>query len=125
TSKYGIIDKDEVVDGVCRVKGLVEKPEPDKAPSNLAVIGRYILMPRIFEILGKHKVGAGGEIQLTDAMAELLTEQPIFAFNFDGIRFDCGSKIGFAMANIAFALERQDLRDDFLPFLKEMLRNYE
>lgn len=124
TSKYGIIDREELVDGICRIKGLVEKPDPEEAPSNLAVIGRYILMPRIFEILGKHRVGAGGEIQLTDAMAELLTEQPIFGFNFDGTRFDCGSKAGFIMANLAFALERPDLRDDLLPFLKEMAGNY-
>ncbi|MFP3984316.1 MAG: UTP--glucose-1-phosphate uridylyltransferase GalU [Desulfurivibrionaceae bacterium] len=123
TSKYGIIDREELVDGVCRIKGLVEKPEPEKAPSNLAVIGRYILMPRIFEILGQHKTGAGGEIQLTDGMAELLTEQPIFGFNFDGTRFDCGSKAGFVMANLAYALERADLRDDLQSFIREIVGN--
>lgn len=124
TSKYGIIDRGELVDGVCRIKGLVEKPKPEKAPSNLAVIGRYILMPRIFEILGQHKTGAGDEIQLTDAMAELLTEQPIFGFNFEGTRFDCGSKAGFVMANLAYALEREDLRDDIQSFIREIVDNY-
>jgi len=120
TQKYGIIEKGEGFDGVIRIEHLVEKPQPDKAPSNLAIIGRYILTPRIFEILGKKKTGAGGEIQLTDAMSELLEEQPVFGYRFDGERFDCGDKVGFQMANLAFALEREEIREQLLPFVKKM-----
>ena len=120
TQKYGIIEKGEGFDGVIRIKHLVEKPEPDKAPSNLAIIGRYILTPRIFKILGQKKTGAGGEIQLTDAMSELLDHQPVFGYRFAGERFDCGDKVGFQMANLAFALERGEIREQLLPFIKKM-----
>jgi UTP--glucose-1-phosphate uridylyltransferase len=120
TRKYGIIERGEGFDGVIRINHLVEKPAPENAPSNLAVIGRYILTPRIFEILGQKKTGAGGEIQLTDAMSELLAEQPVFAYKFDGERFDCGDKVGFQMANLAFALEREDMREQLLPFVRKM-----
>ena len=120
TQKYGIIEKGEGFDGVIRIKHLIEKPEPDKAPSNLAIIGRYILTPRIFEILGQKKTGAGGEIQLTDAMSELLEHQPLFGYRFAGERFDCGDKVGFQMANLAFALEREEIREQLLPFIKKM-----
>jgi UTP--glucose-1-phosphate uridylyltransferase len=120
TRKYGIIDSGEGFDGVIRINHLVEKPTPEKAPSNLAIIGRYILTPRIFEILGLKKTGTGGEIQLTDAMSELLAEQPVFAYKFDGERFDCGDKVGFQMANLAFALEREDMREQLLPFVRKM-----
>lgn len=121
TSRYGIIEAKEELNGIVQVRSMVEKPEPDVAPSNLAVIGRYILTPRIFEHLGKNKKGAGGEIQLTDAMADLLEEQPLFGFKFDGERFDCGDKTGFQLANIAFALERSDLRGQLLSKLKTMI----
>ena len=121
TSRYGIIEAEQAFNGTVQVKSMVEKPEPDKAPSNLAVIGRYILTPRIFEHLGKNKKGAGGEIQLTDAMSALLQEQPLFGFKFHGERFDCGDKAGFQLANIAFALERPDLRKQMLPKLKKMI----
>jgi UTP--glucose-1-phosphate uridylyltransferase len=100
---------------------MVEKPDPDEAPSNFAIIGRYILTPRIFEYLGKKETGAGGEIQLTDAIAQLLQEQPVFGFTFEGTRYDCGDKAGFQLANIAFALDRPELRDTLLPRLKKML----
>jgi len=120
TQKYGIIEKGEGFDGVIRIKHLIEKPPPEKAPSNLAIIGRYILTPRIFEILGQKKTGAGGEIQLTDAMSELLEEQPVFGYRFAGERFDCGDKVGFQMANLAFALERDEMREQLLPFVKKM-----
>lgn len=120
TRKYGIIESGERLDGVIRINHLVEKPVPEKAPSNLAIIGRYILTPRIFEILGQKKAGTGGEIQLTDAMSELLVEQPVFAYKFDGERFDCGDKVGFQMANLAFALEREEIREKLLPFVRKM-----
>lgn len=90
------------------VHSMVEKPAPEDAPSNLAVIGRYILTPRIFDHLGKLKKGAGNEIQLTDSMSALLKEQPIFGYKFKVTRFDCGDKAGFQLANIAFALERPE-----------------
>jgi UTP--glucose-1-phosphate uridylyltransferase len=124
TSKYGIIDAEPMVDGVARLRGLVEKPPSDKAPSNLAIIGRYILTPEIFTILeGKH-VGAGGEIQITDAMARLLETQAIYGYRYKGTRFDCGNKAGFQMANLAFSFDRPDLRERLLPFIKELIKKY-
>jgi len=120
TSKYGILDAEEPSDVTFRVNGMVEKPPADEAPSNLAVIGRYILTPRIFDILGEQGKGAGGEIQLTDAMSQLLTEQPIFGYRFEGTRFDCGDKAGFQMANLAFALEHPEIKDTLLPYLQQM-----
>ena len=121
TYRYGIIEAEQGYNGTVQVKSMVEKPDPEEAPSNLAVIGRYILTPKIFDYLGKKQKGAGGEIQLTDAMSALLQEQPIFGYKFKGKRFDCGDKVGFQMANIAFALERPDLRDQLLPELKKLL----
>ncbi|MCF8114106.1 MAG: UTP--glucose-1-phosphate uridylyltransferase GalU [Desulfotignum sp.] len=118
TDKYGILDATAVENDIFRIDDMVEKPAPDQAPSNLAIIGRYILMPRIFELLGKKDKGAGDEIQLTDAMKTLLTEQPIFGYKFHGNRFDCGDKVGFQMANLAFALERPDMRDRLTDFIK-------
>ncbi|MCB2184411.1 MAG: UTP--glucose-1-phosphate uridylyltransferase GalU [Desulfobulbaceae bacterium] len=121
TSKYGIVEPDNSFsDDVVRIKGLIEKPEKDEAPSNLAIIGRYILTPRIFDILGKGIVGAGNEIQLTDAMSMLLEKQPIYAYNFEGKRFDCGDKAGFQMANLAFALDRPELKKELMAFMKEL-----
>ncbi len=121
TSRYGILDTGDEIDGVVRVRGLTEKPKPEEAPSNLAIIGRYILTPKIFEILEQKQVGTGNEIQLTDAMAILLGQQPIFGYRFQGNRFDCGDKAGFQMANLTFALDRPDLRAKILPFLKQAL----
>ncbi|WP_163340892.1 UTP--glucose-1-phosphate uridylyltransferase GalU [Desulfopila sp. IMCC35008] len=121
TGRYGIIEPGETSVGSVRVKSMVEKPDPQQAPSNLAAIGRYILTPRIFEYLGRNEKGAGGEIQLTDAMEKLLEEQPVFGFKFDGKRYDCGDKAGFQLANVAFALDRPELREVLLPKLKEML----
>lgn len=120
TSKYGILDAENTDEQTFRVQGMVEKPSPDEAPSNMAVIGRYILTPRIFDILGAQRKGAGGEIQLTDAMSELLKDQPIFGFRFEGTRFDCGDKAGFQMANLAFALEHPEIKDTLLPYIKKM-----
>ena len=121
TKRYGIITPGLKVDTSIRIESMVEKPEPDKAPSNLAIIGRYILTPQIFKYLGKKEKGAGGEIQLTDAIGQLLKEEPVFGFTFEGTRYDCGDKAGFQLANIAFALDRPELRDALLPRLKKML----
>jgi UTP--glucose-1-phosphate uridylyltransferase len=120
TDKYGIIDAERDVDHILRINSLIEKPKPQQAPSNLAIIGRYILTPKIFDILGRKTKGAGGEIQLTDAMSILLKEQPIFAYKFNGTRFDCGDKAGFQKANIAFALERPELREQLMPYLHSL-----
>ena len=106
--------------GSCEVQGLVEKPAADKAPSNVAVIGRYILEPGVFEHLDRQNRGAGGEIQLTDAMATLIGRSPFHGLRFEGKRFDCGDKVGFFEANIAFALARQDLGADVRGILKQL-----
>jgi UTP--glucose-1-phosphate uridylyltransferase len=109
TGSYGIVTPG-VRDGrLTEVRGLVEKPKPEVAPSNLAVIGRYILQPEVMTILGEHRKGAGGEIQLTDAMAQLIGKQPFHGYTFDGVRHDCGDKAGHIIANIALALERDDV----------------
>lgn len=118
TSRYGIIDPKQCMGNVVEVKGLVEKPKQSEAPSNLAIIGRYILTPKIFEILDRGIVGAGNEIQVTDAMSILLEKQPVFGYKFEGKRFDCGDKAGWQMANIAFSMERPELREELLPFLQ-------
>jgi len=118
TDKYGILDAAPLEEDMVRINDMVEKPNPEEAPSNLAIVGRYILTPRIWEYLGKKQAGAGGEIQLTDAMKGLLTEQPIFGYKFKGTRFDCGDKVGFQMANLSFALERPEMRDKLLEFIK-------
>jgi len=121
TDKYGILDAVELEDHVVRVNSLVEKPDPADAPSNLAIIGRYILTPQIFDFLGKRKFGAGGEIQLTDAMEMLLDRQPVYGFRFNGKRFDCGDKAGFLMANLAYAMDRPEMAEKIKPFLSEYL----
>jgi UTP--glucose-1-phosphate uridylyltransferase len=124
TDKYGILDATLVEDDIVRINDMIEKPKPDDAPSNLAIIGRYILTPKIFEYLGEGKKGAGGEIQLTDAMKKLLKEQPVYGYKFEGKRFDCGDKVGFQMANLAFALERPDMRDKLIQFIKEVQKDF-
>ena len=124
TDKYGILDARHIEKDIVQIDDMVEKPSPDQAPSNLAIIGRYILTPKIFEYLGKKKKGANGEIQLTDAMKTLLKEQPIYGYKFQGTRFDCGDKVGFQMANLAFALERPDMRDRLINFIKKIEKNF-
>ncbi|MGE5766065.1 MAG: UTP--glucose-1-phosphate uridylyltransferase, partial [Bacteroidota bacterium] len=111
TNRYGILDVVEDDGRLARAKGLIEKPAPDKAPSTLSIIGRYILQPEVFDELDRQDKGAGGEIQLTDAMARTIGRQPFHGLRFEGRRFDCGSKAGFLEANLAYALERDDLRD--------------
>ena len=100
-----------------------EKPKPAEAPSNLTITGRYILQPEIFDLLGKQAAGAGGEIQLTDAMLALSRTQPFYGLKFEGRSFDCGSKIGFLTANVAYALERKDIAPEFREELRRMLGN--
>lgn len=109
TNRYGILDVVADDGRLARAGGLVEKPDPSVAPSTLSIIGRYILQPEVFHFLDKKEKGAGGEIQLTDAMARTIGDIPFHGLRFEGKRFDCGSKIGFLEANIAFALERDDL----------------
>ena len=111
TSSYGILDVDKDDGRIASAKGLVEKPAPEAAPSNLAIIGRYVLDGKIFDYLEKQGEGAGGEIQLTDAMAAMIGEMPLHGTRFTGRRFDCGDKVGYLEANIAFALEHEELGD--------------
>jgi UTP--glucose-1-phosphate uridylyltransferase len=123
-SAYGVIDGTPVqgkFDGrLVEVKSLVEKPRPEEAPSNLAIIGRYILTPRIFDMLDITPKGAGGELQLTDGMRELLKHEKIYALRFDGKRHDAGDKLGFLKATVEFALKRADLGSDFRDYLKTL-----
>jgi UTP--glucose-1-phosphate uridylyltransferase len=118
---YGVVGIGKQEGRLVTVTQMVEKPSPDKAPSNLIITGRYILQPQIFDILAKQDRGAGGEIQLTDAMIRLGRKQPFYGLQFDGRSFDCGSKIGFLTANIAYALARPDLAPDFRMALQEIL----
>lgn len=120
-SSYGVIEPGESNGALTEVRGLVEKPPVDEAPSNLIISGRYILQPRIMEILATQGPGAGGEIQLTDAMQSLIGEQPFHAVTFDGRRYDCGSKLGFVEATIAVALERPDISSSLRAFMASML----
>jgi len=121
-SKYGIIDAEPVGEGVYRVRDLVEKPPVGQAPSRLAVIGRYVISPRIFSILGETPPGAGGEIQLTDALRVLCRQEPMYGLVFQGCRYDVGDKLGYLRATVEFALERPDLGDDFKAYLKELAK---
>ncbi|MEQ8395289.1 UTP--glucose-1-phosphate uridylyltransferase GalU [Thalassobaculum sp.] len=121
TSSYGVVKPGDITDRLVEIRGLVEKPKAEEAPSNLAVIGRYILQPKVFEDLGRMEKGAGGEIQLTDALARQLGLQPFNGYLFEGRRFDCGNKVGFLEANLAFALDRADMRDDITAFLKNYI----
>jgi UTP--glucose-1-phosphate uridylyltransferase len=119
TNRYGIL-KTGADDGrLVEVTGLVEKPKPEVAPSNLSIIGRYILMPEVIGFLSKMERGAGNEVQLTDAMAKLIGLSPFHGLRFEGERFDCGDKVGFLEAQIAFSLARPDLADDVRTFLKK------
>ncbi len=119
-SKYGIVGGINIEDRIYKVKELVEKPSIDKAPSNIAILGRYIITPRIFEILEETEPGKGGEIQLTDALLKLLEEEAIYAYNFEGRRYDVGDKQGFLEANIEYALRNDDLREDFTEYLRSL-----
>lgn len=123
TSSYGVLEVKEDLGSMVAVKGMVEKPKAEDAPSNLAVIGRYILNPSILSNLNKIKSGSGGEIQLTDAIAaDIGTDNEIYGYRFRGQRFDCGSKAGFLQATVAFALAREELRDDLRQYLNNILQ---
>jgi UTP--glucose-1-phosphate uridylyltransferase len=119
-SSYGVVDGVEVKPGLMEVSGIVEKPPVDQAPSNLAVVGRYILTPRVFDLLEDTQKGAGNEIQLTDAIAKLLTDQRVLSYNFEGRRFDCGSKLGYLKAQVEFALEHEEVGEDFRNYLRSL-----
>ena len=118
TKSYGIVDASPLADRVSRVSAIVEKPKPEDAPSNLGVVGRYILTPRIFHHIQQLKPGAGGELQLTDAIAALLKEQQVLAYDFDGVRYDCGSKLGYLQATVEYALKHSEVGEEFSAYLK-------
>jgi UTP--glucose-1-phosphate uridylyltransferase len=122
-SAYGVLDVREDMGHMVDVRGMVEKPNADEAPSNLAVIGRYILSPNVLSNLNRMKSGAGGEIQLTDAIAdEIEQENKVYGYRFNGQRFDCGSKSGFLQATVAFGLAREELRDDLAAYIRDMVQ---
>lgn len=118
TNRYGIISPRYLQGKLYEVKDLVEKPLPDEAPSDLAILGRYIIQPEIFNILEMTKPGAGGEIQLTDALRELCRQQAMYAYHFTGVRYDVGDKLGYLQATVDFALEREELALEFRSFLR-------
>ncbi|SEM60991.1 UDP-glucose pyrophosphorylase [Gemmobacter aquatilis] len=122
-SSYGVLDVEEDMGAIVKAKGMVEKPKAEDAPSNLAVIGRYILSPKVMVNLNKMRQGAGGEIQLTDAIAEEIGEggTGVYGYRFRGQRYDCGSKAGFLQATVAFGMARPDLRDEFSAYLHETI----
>lgn len=120
TSSYGVLDIAEDNGRLVKVKGMVEKPPADEAPSNLAVIGRYILTPEVFKHLENPQTGAGGEIQLTDAIDKEINASGVYGYRFNGQRFDCGSKAGFLQATVAFGLARDDLKDDLGAYLDDL-----
>ncbi len=121
TRKYGIVDVGGSTEKRAAMQSIVEKPEPKDAPSNLGVVGRYILTPRIFELLENTNKGSGGEIQLTDAIAKLQKEETVYAYQFDGKRYDCGSKLGYLEATIAYALKHPELAEDFKLMLEAVV----
>src|SRR5690606_28580949 len=125
THRYGIIDPLSNEDRLYQVQNFVEKPAPGTAPSNLAIMGRYILTPEIFKFLEEQEVGAGGEIQLTDAIAKLNKIQRVFAYKFEGKRYDVGEKIGFVKTTIEFALQHEDLREEVISFIKGIVEKEE
>lgn len=125
THRYGIVDPESQNGRRYQVKSFVEKPKKGSAPSNLAIMGRYILTSEIFEFLDKQERGQGGEIQLTDAIQKLNQIQRVFAYNFEGHRYDVGEKIGFVKTTIGFALSNEELREELIPFIKEVLRQAE
>jgi len=120
TGSYGIVSGAPLGPRLHKLDGIIEKPRPEKAPSNLAVVGRYILTPRIFALLEEVQAGAGGEIQLTDAIAKLLGEEKVLAYEFEGKRYDCGSKLGYLKATVEYALAHPALGDRFRAYLKSL-----
>ena len=123
-SSYGIVETQAVGPGLGEIQRIVEKPKPEEAPSNLAVVGRYILTPRIFKLLERTPRGAGGEIQLTDAISQLIQEQTVLAYEFEGKRYDCGSKIGYLKANVEYALKHPELAEEFRDYLGNLTQGW-
>ena len=121
TASYGIVDAFKIEENLLQLNSIVEKPKPADAPSNLAVVGRYILTPTIFSCLEKVKPGKGGEIQLTDGIADLLKLEKVLAYRFAGTRFDCGSKLGFMKANVEYALKHPEIATDFAQYLQDRM----
>lgn len=124
TASYGIVKTAELVNSRAVVELIVEKPKPENAPSNLGVVGRYILTPAIFDKIKTTGRGAGGEIQLTDAIAALMHDEAVLAYEFEGKRYDCGSKLGFLIATVEHGLLHKDLKDDFLAYLKNLVKTH-
>lgn len=122
-NKYGIVAGKQLEDRIYKVNDLVEKPDLDQAPSNIAILGRYIISPAIFSHLENITPGKGGEIQLTDALKSLMHEEAMYAYDFIGKRYDVGNKMGFLQATVEFALEREDLRDEFKAWLKQTIKD--
>lgn len=120
TEKYGIVSVDTIDKSISRILNVVEKPKPDIAPSTLAVVGRYILTPLIFDLLEQTESGAGDEIQLTDAIAKLLEREQVLSYEFEGKRFDCGTKLGYLQANVEYGLKHPELKYDFLKYIKSI-----
>ena len=124
THRYGVIDPSEQDGSLYKVRKFVEKPEQGTAPSNMAIIGRYVFTPEIFKYLNEMEVGAGGEIQLTDAIEKLNMEQSVYAYAFEGNRYDVGVKLGFVETTLEFALQRPDLKDDLIEFMMKKIEQY-
>ena len=120
-NKYGIVYGLHIEDRVYKVKGLVEKPAVEEAPTNVAILGRYIITPQIFKMLENTKPGKGGEIQLTDALLTLMEEEAMYAYDFEGIRYDVGDKLGFLKATVEYALRKEELRDEFIEYLRTVI----
>jgi UTP--glucose-1-phosphate uridylyltransferase len=125
TASYGIVSAEKVSAGISKITGMVEKPKPDEAPSTLGVVGRYILSPRIFHFLENQRPGAGREIQLTDAIARLLRDENVMAYEFQGRRYDCGSKLGYLQATVNYALKHPELADEFREFITSTVASVE
>ena len=121
-NKYGIVEGIDIENRVMKVKGLVEKPNIDEAPSNVAILGRYIVTPKIFEILDRTKPGKGNEIQLTDALLELMHEEAMYAYNFEGRRYDVGDNLGYLQATVEYALRKPELREGFIEYLENIMK---
>lgn len=120
TDKYGIVSLENKTDNEGFISGIVEKPAPADAPSTLAVVGRYILNPRIFHFLEKTQKGAGGEIQLTDAIADLLADEKVYAYEFDGVRYDCGSKLGYLQASVELGMKHSEIGKEFTQYINSL-----
>jgi UTP--glucose-1-phosphate uridylyltransferase len=124
TNRYGILDIESETGRLAKARGLVEKPAPDKAPSTLAIIGRYVIDPIVFKELDKRMTGAGGEIQLTDALNRSLGSVPFHGYRFEGKRYDCGTRVGFVEANLAFALAHPEMHERMYPIVERLLNEY-